>query len=97
MPAHVSMMLRPAGFGGSSGAGMTTPLPDPNSMRGDDLIFSTVNLLREQRRQMVQAEMQFVFIYQVMRKLWQDKYCVDKDTGEPAAKRLVVDPFVEEG
>ncbi|KAJ4388107.1 hypothetical protein N0V93_008712 [Gnomoniopsis smithogilvyi] len=39
-----------------------------------DLIFDTVNQLREQRRHMVQAEPQFEFIYQVMRKLWEDKY-----------------------
>lgn len=57
----------------------------------DDPIFNTVNQLREQRRTMVQAESQYLFIYQVMRKLWQDKY----NDGEPAAKRLEVDPFVE--
>lgn len=39
-----------------------------------DLIFDTVNQLREQRRHMVQAEPQFQFIYQVLRKLWEDKY-----------------------
>lgn len=43
-----------------------------NSSR--DLIFDTVNQLREQRRHMVQAEPQFQFIYQVLRKLWEDKY-----------------------
>ncbi|KAG6360831.1 hypothetical protein INS49_011898 [Diaporthe citri] len=41
---------------------------------GDDLIFHTVNQLREQRRSMVQAEPQFLFIYEVMRKLWEDRY-----------------------
>ena len=76
------------------GFGMLPP-PDPGLVLGDDLIFSTVNRLREQRRQMVQAEMQYVFLYQVMRKLWQDKYGDGRDVGEPAAKRLVVDPFVE--
>ncbi|KAL8376751.1 hypothetical protein RB595_007734 [Gaeumannomyces hyphopodioides] len=59
-----------------------------------DLIFHTVNQLREQRRNMVQAEGQFLFIYQVLRKLWQDKYDVPEEEQEPAAKRHEVDPFV---
>lgn len=78
----------------------------------DDLIFHTVNQLREQRRNMVQAEAQFHFIYQVVRKLWEDKHgsplgrggaAVDGSDlpdhgsdGEPAAKRFEFDPFVEE-
>lgn len=66
-------------------------------IEGEDLIFNTVNQLREQRRHMVQAEPQFLFIYQVMRKLWQDKYgAVVDEGGEPAAKRLATDPFVED-
>jgi protein-tyrosine phosphatase len=60
----------------------------------DDLIFTVVNQLREQRRHMVQAEAQYLFLYQVMRKLWQDKYgALEED--ERAAKRLEVDPFVQ--
>lgn len=100
----------------------------------DDLIFRTVNQLREQRRHMVQAEPQFRFLYQVVHKLWEDRYGraegsgSDNGTkgnfnghnsnttlgshyvtpvsehpprlptpdGEPAAKRLEFDPFVEE-
>lgn len=63
---------------------------------GEDLIFSTVNQLREQRKTMVQAEAQYLFIYQVLRKLWQDKYGSGSgENSEPAAKRLEVDPFVE--
>ncbi|KLU84779.1 hypothetical protein MAPG_03815 [Magnaporthiopsis poae ATCC 64411] len=62
-----------------------------------DLIFHTVNQLREQRRNMVQAEGQFLFIYQVLRKLWQDKYDVPEEEQEPAAKRHEVDPFVSNG
>lgn len=66
----------------------------------DDLIFNTVNALREQRKTMVQSESQYLFIYQVMKKLWVDKYSSVNATGregsgEPAAKRLEVDPFVE--
>ncbi|CAN8105038.1 unnamed protein product [Discula destructiva] len=93
------------------------------SVDSDDLIFHTVNQLREQRRHMVQAEPQYHFLYQVLRKLWEDKYGVSiSDSGntaalrslgarpvveppprlslgmdgEPAAKRLEFDPFVEE-
>ncbi|KAK0721495.1 protein-tyrosine phosphatase-like protein [Apiosordaria backusii] len=46
-------------------------------MLGEDLIFDTVNQLREQRKMMVQAEGQYQFIYGVMRKLWGEKYGVD--------------------
>lgn len=66
---------------------------------GTDLVFDTVNVLREQRKMMVQAEPQYLFIYQVLRKQWMDKYGVEDDqNGEPAAKRLGVgkDPFVED-
>lgn len=58
-----------------------------------DLIFTTVNRLREQRRNMVQAESQYFFIYQVLRKLWWQKYGQEDEMGEPAAKRLEYDPF----
>ncbi|KAH8757886.1 protein-tyrosine phosphatase-like protein [Diaporthe sp. PMI_573] len=54
----------------------------------DDLIFNTVNELREQRRSMVQAEPQFFFIYDVMRKLWMDKYVssAGEQTTTPASR-----------
>lgn len=67
----------------------------------DDIIYNTVNRLREQRRQMVQAESQYAFIYQVLRKLWLEKHGLAvEDIQEPAAKRLEVehnphDPFFE--
>jgi protein-tyrosine phosphatase len=67
----------------------------------DDLIYNTVNALREQRRTMVQADTQYLFIYHVLRKLWLDKYgdgaqgaSGREESGEPAAKRLEFDPFV---
>ncbi|KAK3385015.1 protein-tyrosine phosphatase-like protein [Podospora didyma] len=79
-----------SGKGAEEGSS-TSPIKE----EGEDLIFSTVNQLREQRRTMVQAESQYLFIYQVMRKLWQDKYGSGEDVREPAAKRLEVDPFIE--
>ncbi|KAK4192185.1 protein-tyrosine phosphatase-like protein [Podospora australis] len=51
---------------------------------GEDLIFDTVNQLREQRKMMVQAEPQYQFIYQVLRKLWNDKYGAQLRGGELA-------------
>lgn len=53
---------------------------DEASIGSGDLIFDTVNQLREQRRHMVQAEPQFQFIYQVLRKLWEDKYGSSKSS-----------------
>lgn len=65
---------------------------------GPDLIYDTVDALREQRIGMVQSVSQYLFIYQVMRKLWQDKYGFDDDGAEPAAKRLeVTGPYFEAG
>ncbi|KAF4979518.1 hypothetical protein FZEAL_4286 [Fusarium zealandicum] len=64
---------------------------------GPDLVFETVDILREQRVGMVQGRPQYQFIYQVLRKLWQDKYGVDEEGSEPAAKRLEVgDPFIDD-
>lgn len=41
---------------------------------GPDLVFETVDELRSQRKSMVQAEAQFLFVYRVLRKLWEDRY-----------------------
>ncbi|KFA75819.1 hypothetical protein S40288_01962 [Stachybotrys chartarum IBT 40288] len=60
-----------------------------------DLIFDTVDLLRQQRRAMVQAEAQYQFIYQVLHKLWVDKYggrnSDDSSRSKHVAKRLGVE------
>ncbi|EGO55709.1 hypothetical protein NEUTE1DRAFT_67606 [Neurospora tetrasperma FGSC 2508] len=72
-----------------------SPIGSTKGRDDNDLIFQVVNQLREQRKTMVQAESQYLFIYQVMRKLWLDKYGGDGDdssSGERAAKRLEVDP-----
>ncbi|KAH9904456.1 phosphatases II [Xylariomycetidae sp. FL2044] len=68
---------------------------------GVDLVYQTVNALREQRKLMVQAEVQYLLIYQVLRKQWMEKYGLTEEecdpAEEPAAKRLEVDhdPFIE--
>lgn len=109
-------------------AARATADDEATTLSAGDLVFNTVNQLREQRRHMVQAESQFQFIYQVLRKLWEDKYGRSSTNlttntttssskgshrdatpvsdhpprlslstdGEPAAKRLEFDPFVEE-
>ncbi|OTA98534.1 hypothetical protein M426DRAFT_69623 [Hypoxylon sp. CI-4A] len=61
-----------------------------------DIVYHTVDQLRQQRKQMVQSEPQYVFIYQVLRKLWLEKHgLTEQDSQEPAAKRLELgqDPF----
>ncbi|KJZ76788.1 hypothetical protein HIM_03665 [Hirsutella minnesotensis 3608] len=71
-----------------------------SSIKTPDAVFSAVESLRQQRRGMVQGEVQYQFIYNVMRKLWREKYGVPDDetvAGEPAAKRLEVsDPFTDD-
>ena len=44
-----------------------------------DLIYDTVQNLRRQRRGMVQNEQQYRFIYQVLKKLWTERYTPPKD------------------
>ncbi|KAI1459782.1 phosphatases II [Annulohypoxylon moriforme] len=67
-----------------------------------DIVYETVDALRVQRKQMVQAESQYLFIYRVLRKLWLEKHGLveqDIDDQEPAAKRLEVDyddPFLDD-
>ncbi|KAI1099011.1 phosphatases II [Jackrogersella minutella] len=66
-----------------------------------DIVYKTVDALRVQRKQMVQAEPQYLFIYQVLRKLWLQKHGLSEEDiqdQEPAAKRLEVDydPFLDD-
>ncbi|PHH64373.1 hypothetical protein CDD80_1135 [Ophiocordyceps camponoti-rufipedis] len=68
-----------------------------------DAVFETVELLRQQRRGMVQGEVQYRFLYQVLRRLWRRKHGLDDDDdggggdGEPAPKRIVMaDPFTDD-
>lgn len=56
----------------------------------DDPVFDIVDLLREQRRGMVQGTPQYIFIYDVLRKLWRERHGISDATGEPASKRLEV-------
>ncbi|KAK3376732.1 protein-tyrosine phosphatase-like protein [Lasiosphaeria ovina] len=96
-PSPISGHLIDGQEKGASGDGYNASPTTMREEQGEDLIFSTVNQLREQRRTMVQAESQYLFIYQVLRKLWQDKYggsSNSEEMGERAAKRLEVDPFI---
>jgi protein-tyrosine phosphatase len=57
----------------------------------DDPVFSTVNTLREQRKSMVQSEIQYCFIYRVLRRLWEQNHpdtirSSEMSYGEPTAK-----------
>ncbi|KAI1153839.1 protein-tyrosine phosphatase-like protein [Nemania diffusa] len=64
-----------------------------------DLVFRTVNHLREQRRTMVQADSQYAFLYKVLRRHWLERHGLLDDVAEieRASKRLEVyhDPFIE--
>ena len=46
--------------------------------RGSDPVYETINQLRMQRRSMVQAFEQYAFIYEVLRKMWEEKYGVPR-------------------
>lgn len=51
-----------------------------------DPIFDTVNQLREQRKTMVQAYEQYAFLYECLRKMWEEKYgneCVGGEHEHP--------------
>ena len=48
----------------------------------EDPVFDTVNQLREQRKTMVQAYEQYVFLYEVLRKMWEEKYRAECVGGE---------------
>lgn len=62
------------GNGNGNGNADTNGNTAAAAVEPDDLIFHTVNQLREQRRSMVQAESQYLFLYQVLRKLWEDRH-----------------------
>ena len=47
-----------------------------------DPIYETVNELRMQRRAMVQSAEQYAFIYEVLRKMWTEKYGKSSDRDE---------------
>jgi protein-tyrosine phosphatase len=47
-----------------------------------DPVFDTVNQLREQRKTMVQAYEQYTFLYEVLRKMWEEKYNAECVGGE---------------
>lgn len=55
-----------------------------------DMVFETVDLLRQQRKTMVQADSQFQFIYRVLRRCWEVKY---KGTEPEPTKPESQDPF----
>lgn len=46
-----------------------------------DAIYDTVNQLREQRPTMVQAYEQYSFLYKVLKKMWEEKYCTSCTSG----------------
>jgi protein-tyrosine phosphatase len=55
---------------------------DQSEEKGTDAIFETVNQLRMQRKTMVQAVEQYIFLYEVCRKVWEEKYMLPCFGGE---------------
>lgn len=47
---------------------------DVSGFSGRDAIYDTVNQLRKQRRNMVQAFEQYAFLYEVLKKMWEEMY-----------------------
>lgn len=73
---------------------------DPSLLGDDDAVYETVDMLREQRRAMVQGGQQYNFIYDVLRKLWYERHGLKLERGgqtEPPApkRREVPDPFTD--
>ncbi|KAI1743876.1 hypothetical protein F4680DRAFT_444572 [Xylaria scruposa] len=70
--------------------------PDENESN-EDLVFKTVNRLREQRRTMVQADSQYAFIYKVLRRQWLERHGLldDAAENERASKRNHTTPLVK--
>lgn len=48
----------------------------------NDPIFDAVNQLREQRKTMVQAFEQYAFLYEVLKKFWEERYHTPRTGGE---------------
>ncbi|PFH55881.1 hypothetical protein XA68_17469 [Ophiocordyceps unilateralis] len=70
-----------------------------STVKNADPVLDAVEALRQQRRGMVQGEVQYRFLYQVLRRLWRRKHGLDDDDGdgEPAPKRIVMaDPFTDD-
>ena len=60
---------------------------DEGGEEGPDVVFETVDELRAQRKSMVQAESQFVFVYRVLKRLWEERYGVGEGEGEGGDKK----------
>jgi len=94
-PESATQPLPPHGSG-SIALSPSPPRPPSPPPLAWDPVFATVDALRTQRRQMVQAVVQFAFVYSVVRTRWLERYAghlgrrVTGEGGEPAPKRLGV-------
>src|SRR5205823_4255104 len=66
---------------------------DKSDQAGRDAVFDTINQLREQRRTMVQAYEQYAFLYEVLRKLWEEKYGAECVGGDHQHKGITAKPM----
>ena len=74
---HAAQETNPNGTWGRSGPPKATT---PELKDEDDIIWETVNTLREQRMMMVMNELQYQFIYEVLKEAFIEKYA-EKETG----------------
>ena len=80
---HATQAPKPSSTWGRSGPHRSTPPPKsttPDPRDDEDIIFETVNTLREQRMMMVMNELQYQFIYEVLKEAFIEKYA-EKETG----------------
>lgn len=85
---------------------LDAPPPAAAAAAASDPVFDAVESLRQQRRGMVQGEVQYRFLYHVVRRLWRARHGLpDHDPAagprdepaEPAPKRLeMADPFTDD-
>ncbi|KAJ8133357.1 hypothetical protein O1611_g266 [Lasiodiplodia mahajangana] len=75
--------------------GAMDDLDQQRNDNNDDLVFRTVNHLREQRRTMVQADSQYAFIYKVLCRQWLERHGLLDDVAEMerASKRNHTTPL----
>lgn len=70
----------PSNASGTWGRSGPSKVTTPDSKDEDDLVWETVNTLREQRMMMVMNELQYSFLYEVLKDAFIEKYA-EKETG----------------
>lgn len=78
--------------------GALEEIPPKADGKDGDPIQDTVNWLRMQRQNMVQADVQYAFLYDTVRQMWEKRYLPSSSPSEPrrtGRSRADTDPFIE--